>query len=128
MLKIIVKAKEHYEEDRNVFFMFPTKDTQLTLEHSLLSISKWEEKWHKPFLNDEQLTKEQTIDYLKGDTKKLLRNFTNDSDWRWESIANQVYVVTPEEVKEAAISAITTLLNDHLKDLIDSENISAPTF
>ena len=65
MLKIVIKSKEHYDEDRNVFFMFPAKDTQLTLEHSLLSISKWEEKWHKPFLNDEQLTEEQTLDYIR---------------------------------------------------------------
>ena len=65
MLKITVKSKEHYDEDRNVFFMFPAKDVTLTLEHSLLSISKWEEKWHRPFLNDEQLTEEQTLDYIR---------------------------------------------------------------
>lgn len=65
MLKIVIKSKEHYDEDKNMFFMFPAKDTTLTLEHSLLSISKWEEKWHKPFLNDEQLTEEQTLDYIR---------------------------------------------------------------
>lgn len=65
MLKIVVKSTEHYDEDKNMFFKFPAKDTQLTLEHSLLSISKWEEKWHRPFLNDEQLTDEQTLDYIR---------------------------------------------------------------
>lgn len=65
MLKIVIKSKEHYDEEKNMFFMFPAKDTTLTLEHSLLSISKWEEKWHKPFLNDEQLTEEQTLDYIR---------------------------------------------------------------
>lgn len=65
MLKIVIKSKEHYDEDRNMFFMFPAKDTTLTLEHSLLSISKWEEKWHKPFLNDTQLTEEETLDYIR---------------------------------------------------------------
>lgn len=65
MLKIVIKSKEHYDEERNLFFTFPQKDTQITLEHSLLSISKWEEKWHRPFLNDEQLTEEQTLDYIR---------------------------------------------------------------
>lgn len=45
--------------------MFPAKDTVLTLEHSLLSISKWEEKWHKPFLDDKQLSDEETLDYIR---------------------------------------------------------------
>lgn len=65
MLKIVIQSKEHYDEERNLFFRFPAKDTVLTLEHSLLSISKWEEKWHRPFLNDEQLTEEQTLDYIR---------------------------------------------------------------
>lgn len=65
MLRITIKSEEHYDEDKNLFFKFPAKDTQLTLEHSLLSISKWEEKWHRPFLNDEQLTDEQTLDYIR---------------------------------------------------------------
>lgn len=65
MLKIVIKSTEHYDENRNLFYNFPQKDTQITLEHSLLSISKWEEKWHKPFLNDEQLTEEQTLDYIR---------------------------------------------------------------
>lgn len=65
MLKIVIKSKEHWNEEKNIFFKYPSKDTVLTLEHSLLSISKWEEKWHKPFLNDEQLTDEQTLDYIR---------------------------------------------------------------
>lgn len=37
----------------------------LVLEHSLLSISKWESKWKKPFLGKENKTNEQLIDYVK---------------------------------------------------------------
>lgn len=38
----------------------------LTLEHSLLSISKWESKWKTPFLEPKPpKTKEQSIDYIR---------------------------------------------------------------
>ena len=37
----------------------------LTLEHSLISISKWEAKWHKPFQSTEKKTNEETLDYIR---------------------------------------------------------------
>lgn len=39
--------------------------TDILLEHSLYSISKWEAKWHQPFLSKEEKTREQIIDYIK---------------------------------------------------------------
>lgn len=40
------------------------KGCTLTLEHSLISISKWESKWHVPFISSEK-NEEQTIDYIR---------------------------------------------------------------
>lgn len=41
------------------------KGCTLNLEHSLISISKWESKWHVPFLSDKKKTEEQTMHYIK---------------------------------------------------------------
>lgn len=68
MLQITVKAdpkKELYDPIENVFISL-TKDETLILEHSLISLSKWESKWHVPFLDKTTpKTDEQTIDYIR---------------------------------------------------------------
>lgn len=43
----------------------PIRETKITLEHSLLSISKWESKWKKAFLKKEQKTAEEVLDYIR---------------------------------------------------------------
>ena len=63
MLKITVPAMEYYDEVNNEFTEF--KEQVLQLEHSLVSISKWEAKWHKPFLDGKDKTLEQVIDYVR---------------------------------------------------------------
>lgn len=64
MLKLKVPGREWYDELREEFIV--SKDTILMLEHSLLSISKWESKWKIPFLNERSnLTREQSIDYIR---------------------------------------------------------------
>lgn len=63
MLTIVVPATEQYDEIHEEFIN--TKEQQLRLEHSLVSISKWEAKWNKPFLSKENKSREETIDYIK---------------------------------------------------------------
>ena len=63
MLTITIPAQELFN-DRNQSF-FTTKEQTLVLEHSLVSLSKWESKWHKPFLTNDEKTLEETIDYIK---------------------------------------------------------------
>ena len=63
MLEIIVEGPETYDEETNTFkpALEPHK---LKLEHSLLSVSKWEEIHHKPFLST-NLTYELIADYIR---------------------------------------------------------------
>lgn len=68
MLKITVPATqigEEYDESKNEFIPIMTKQQTLQLEHSLVSLSKWEAKWHKPFLSKERRTPEESIDYVR---------------------------------------------------------------
>lgn len=65
-LEITIPAQEAYDEDRNEFYdLFG--DTTLQLKHSLLSIQKWEQRWHKPFLDNTkgEKTLEETKDYVR---------------------------------------------------------------
>ncbi len=63
MLRIIVPAAEFWDEINEEFIY---KDEQpLQLEHSLVSLSKWESKWCKPFLSKDEKTMEETIDYIR---------------------------------------------------------------
>lgn len=64
MLSITIPTTRLYNEVDNEFIT--VKGQTLQLEHSLVSLSKWESKWRKPFLDDEQkLTDEETIDYVR---------------------------------------------------------------
>ena len=63
MLRITIPAVEEWDEFKQEFVT--TKEQTLCLEHSLVSLSKWESKWCKPFLTKQERTYEETIDYIK---------------------------------------------------------------
>lgn len=67
MLEITIPAGDELWDEKNERFIYP-KEQHLRLEHSLVSISKWESKWNKVFLSKEPKTYEQTIDYIKDMT------------------------------------------------------------
>ena len=56
MLSITIEATELFNELTGEFVTL--KPVTLKLEHSLISISKWEAKWHKPFSNSEKTAEE----------------------------------------------------------------------
>lgn len=62
MLNVVIQEIEHWDEKIEEFINIP--EQKLQLEHSLISVSKWESKWKKPFLQDNK-THEETIDYIR---------------------------------------------------------------
>ena len=62
MLKITIPAGEMYDEKTEMFV--ETKEQTLKLEHSLVSLSKWESKWHKPFISSKKSYVE-IVDYIR---------------------------------------------------------------
>lgn len=101
MLRVIIEGEETYNEETQEFgATYPT--IVLDLEHSLLSLSKWESKHQKPFLSSEKKTREEIFDYLK------------------------VMVITPEGDLDALDRCTQKNLN-MIQEYIDS-NQSATTF
>ena len=63
MLTIVVPGREFFDEANNEFSYH--KEVTLQLEHSLVSLSKWESKWNKPFLSSDNKTDEEILDYVR---------------------------------------------------------------
>ena len=63
MLQIIVPPIEEWNESKQEFVYL--KGCTLQLEHSLVSISKWESKWNKVFLSKREKTTEEVLDYIR---------------------------------------------------------------
>ena len=63
MLKLTIPAVELWDEKAEQFIQI--KQQVLQLEHSLVSLSKWESKWEKVFLTKQDKTFEETKDYVR---------------------------------------------------------------
>lgn len=63
MLRLTIKGEEHYNEKTNEFTTLG--DVVIDLEHSLVSLSKWESIYEKSFLSQSDKTAEELFDYLR---------------------------------------------------------------
>lgn len=63
MLTITVGATDVYDEPSGKFSI--QGGIELQLEHSLVSVSKWESKFEKPFLGKGEKTWEETLAYIQ---------------------------------------------------------------
>lgn len=63
MLPLHIEVPDKWDPVKEEFILTPAKDVQL--EHSLISIVKWESHYHKPFLRT-QLTGEELLYYISN--------------------------------------------------------------
>lgn len=61
-LPITIPGRELYDQKTGKFITI--KETKLLLEHSLISVSKWESKWKRSYFIPEPMTPEQSLDYI----------------------------------------------------------------
>lgn len=82
MLELHIKSRELWDSENDQFVYIDECD--LKLEHSLVSISKWEAKYHVSFINTKDKTAEQTFDYIrmmiigKVPSDEVLASLTNE--------------------------------------------------
>lgn len=66
MLTIHIPESEYFNQETSMFVTMPA--VRLDMEHSLVSLSKWEAEFEKPFLSKDQKTTEETLGYLRAMT------------------------------------------------------------
>lgn len=64
MLRIVIEGNEFFDEDTETFI--EADEVVLDLEHSLISLSKWESEFQKPFLSGGSKTPQEILGYLKA--------------------------------------------------------------
>lgn len=91
MLTIVVPGVDSFDQDESKFTT--VGDFELQLEHSLVSLSKWEQEWEEPYLSNKPKTSEQTISYIKKMTltpdvpDEIYTRFSNEN---YDSIRNYI--------------------------------------
>jgi hypothetical protein len=63
MLEITIQESEFFDE--GTMKLIPIPECTFTLEHSLISLAKWESKWQVPYFGPEPQTKAQDLDYIR---------------------------------------------------------------
>lgn len=118
MLNITIPETELFNEKTYEFIKLPS--VTITMEHSLLAISKWESKWEKPFLDREEKTPDELYDYFRCMTVKP----TVDAETYKRMTAAQIKQIT--DYINAPMTATTFSTNKQTKasrEIVTSELI-----
>lgn len=117
MLRITISPMEQWDEEKQEFVY--SKGQTLQLEHSLVSLAKWESKWRKPFLSKKEKTYEEVLDYIRCMT--ITQNVDPD-------VYKRLTKKTIDEIDryiEAPMTAATFVEEKHLSP--NREQVTAET-
>ena len=120
MLTINIPAIEMYDDTTNEFVNI--EEQTLELEHSLVSLSKWESKWHKPFISKNEKTLEETLDYIECMT---LTPNVDPNVYQWMAYNNSIVSQVNAYIDDSQTASI---VNDNNKGKNTGEFITAETF
>lgn len=117
MLKLTIQGEELFDEKTSEFIT--TKDQTLQLEHSLVSLSKWEARWCKPFLTAGEKSEDEVMDYIR-----CMTITQNVDDSIYESITEQQGLIISEYI-DADMTATTfsNIGSEKNREVITSELI-----
>lgn len=113
MLELKIPEISELWDEKNQCFASVRAQT-IQMEHSLIAISKWESKWHLPFLEEvrwNRLNREQLLDYIKCMT-----------------ITHNVDDLVFRSLQAPQIEEITNYINDPATATTFSNENSAPNF
>lgn len=115
MYKLHIDGREDlWDEEKQEFYKIPGCDVEL--EHSLLSISKWESKYHKSFINTDNKTPQETLDYIK----MMVIDDTEIDDKTFYLITKQQYEEISKYINDPMTA--TTFSEEDEKDLTDTSS------
>lgn len=118
MLTVKIPDQELWDESTNEFYYIP--GAVLDLEHSLVSVAKWEAKWHKAFISKKEKTNEELIDYIRCMT--ITKNVNQDIYYHIpNNIINRINEYIDNPMTATVIHDVQS--NESSKDVPTSEMI-----
>ena len=116
MLTITIPDQEWFNDVTQEFVDIKGRD--ITLEHSLVSLSKWESLYHKPFLTKEEKTRSETLNYIK-----CMTITQNVSDTMYKAIDAQTIAQVSAYIENPMTA--TTFTQSEQKQKVNKDVITA---
>lgn len=116
MLEIYIPETRKFNESTQEFVYI--KGGLLKLEHSLISVSKWESKWCKPFLEKNEKSKEEMLDYIRC----MTLNPVNDS-LIYNGLTNSHIDLISKYIEAPMTATVINTKESGKKEVITSEII-----
>ena len=107
MLTLKTQDVETFNNSEEQFDTIPGRT--IRLEHSLVSVSKWERRWRKPFLTVDEKTPEEILDYIRAMTIT-------------QNVPEEFYSILPK----ASINEVIQYINNPMTATTFSDSTNRP--